>query len=127
VNFPTTEYLSLPFLDILSYNIYLESTLRLSSYIARLHNQAENRPLIMAELGLDSRRNGGERQAGLVSRQVRTSIERGCAGSFVFAWTDEWYRGGQEVTDWEFGLTTRDRQPKPAHEAVARAAAEPLA
>ncbi|HSQ28980.1 MAG TPA: glycosyltransferase [Gemmatimonadaceae bacterium] len=127
VNFPTTEYLNLPFLDLLSYNVYLESTRRLSSYIARLHNQAENRPLIMAELGLDSRRNGGERQAGLVSRQVRTSIERGCAGSFVFAWTDEWYRGGQEVTDWEFGLTTRDRRPKPALEAVARAVAEPLA
>ena len=127
VNFPTTEYLSLPFLDLLEYNVYLESTRRFGSYIARLHNQAGNRPLIMAELGLDSRRNGGERQAGLVSRQVRTSIERGCAGSFVFAWTDEWYRGGQEVTDWEFGLTTRDRRPKPALEAVARAAAEPLA
>jgi GT2 family glycosyltransferase len=127
VNFPTTEYLNLPFLDLLSYNVYLESTRRLSSYIARLHNQAENRPLIMAELGLDSRRNGGDRQAGLVSRQVRTSIERGCAGAFVFAWTDEWYRGGQEVTDWEFGLTTRDRRPKPALEAVARAVVEPLA
>jgi GT2 family glycosyltransferase len=127
VNFPTTEYLNLPFLDLLSYNVYLESTRRLSSYIARLHNQAENRPLIMSELGLDGRRNGGERQAGLVSRQVRTSLERGCAGVFVFAWTDEWYRGGQEVIDWEFGLTTRDRRPKPALEAVARAAAEPLA
>ena len=127
VNFPTTEYLSLPFLDLLSYNVYLESTRQLSSYIARLHNQAENRPLIMAELGLDSRRHGGERQAALVSRQVRTSVERGCAGAFVFAWTDEWYRGGQEVIDWDFGLTTRDRRPKPALEAVARAAAEPLA
>ena len=127
VNFPTTEYLNLPFLDLLEYNIYLESTRRFGSYIARLHNQAGNRPLIMAELGLDSRSNGGERQAGLVSRQVRTSVERGCAGSFVFSWTDEWYRGGQEVTDWEFGLTTRDRRPKPALEAVARAAAEPLA
>jgi GT2 family glycosyltransferase len=58
---------------------------------------------------------------------VRAAIEHGCAGSFVFAWTDEWYRGGHEVTGWEFGLTTRDRRPKPALEAVARAAAEPLA
>lgn len=127
VNFPTTEYLNLPFLDLLSYNVYLESTRRFSAYIARLQNQAGDRPLIMAELGLDSRRNGAERQAALVSRQVRTSIEHGCAGSFVFAWTDEWYRGGEEVMDWEFGLTTRDRRPKPALEAVARAATEPLA
>jgi GT2 family glycosyltransferase len=127
VNFPTTEYLSLPFLDLLAYNVYLESTRRLGSYIARLHNQAGNRPLIMAELGLDSRENGGDRQAALVSKQVRAAVERGCAGSFVFAWTDEWYRGGQDVTGWEFGLTTQDRRPKPALDAVARAAAEPLA
>ena len=127
VNFPTTEYLDLPFLDLLSYNVYLESTRRLSSYIARLQNQAGDRPLIMAELGLDSRSHGRELQAALLSRQVRASFERGCAGSFVFAWTDEWYRGGKDVTDWEFGLTTRDRCPKPALEAVARAAAEPLA
>ena len=127
VNFPTTEYLSLPFLDLLAYNVYLESVRRLGSYIARLHSQAGNRPLIMAELGLDSREHGAERQAALVSRQVRTSVERGCAGSFVFAWTDEWYRGGEDVTDWEFGLTTRDRPPKPALDAVAPAAAEPLA
>ena len=127
VNFPTTEYLNLPFLDFVSYNVYLESTRQLSSYIARLQNQAEDRPLIMAELGLDSRRNGRERQAALVRRQVRASVECGCAGSFVFAWTDEWYRGGEDVIEWEFGLTTRDRRPKPALEAVARAAAEPLA
>lgn len=127
VNFPTTEYLNLPFLDLLSYNVYLESTRSLGSYIGRLHNQAGNRPLIMSELGLDSREHGAERQAGLVSRQVRAAVERGCAGSFVFAWTDEWYRGGEDVTGWDFGLTTHDRRPKPALEAVARAAAEPLA
>src|SRR6185369_13139947 len=40
VNFPTTEYLSLPFLDLLAYNVYLESTRRLGSYIARLQIQA---------------------------------------------------------------------------------------
>jgi GT2 family glycosyltransferase len=127
VNFPTTEYLSLPFLDLLAYNVYLESSRRLSSYIARLHNQAGNRPLLMAEIGLDSRTHGPSRQARLVSRQVRVAYERGCAGSFVFAWTDEWHRGGEDVIGWDFGLTTRDRRPKPALREVARAAVEPLA
>jgi GT2 family glycosyltransferase len=127
VNFPTTEYLNLPFLDLLAYNVYLESTRRLSSYIGRLHHQAGNRPLLMAELGLDSRTHGTGRQARLVSRQVRAAVERGCAGSFVFAWTDEWHRGGQDVDGWDFGLTTRDRRPKPALHDVARAAVEPLA
>src|SRR5262249_13335631 len=46
--------------------------------------------------------------------QVRTAMASGCAGAFVFAWTDEWHRGGQRVEDWDFGLTTRSRTPKPA-------------
>ena len=29
----------------------------------------------------------------------------GCAGTFVFAWTDEWHRGGHDIEDWDFGLT----------------------
>ena len=43
--------------------------------------------------------------------QVRTAFAAGCAGAFVFAWTDEWHRGGYEIEDWDFGLTTRERGP----------------
>ena len=32
----------------------------------------------------------------------------------MFAWTDDWNRGGEDVLDWDFGLTTRGREPKPA-------------
>ena len=39
----------------------------------------------------------------------------------VFAWTDEWHRGGHDIEDWDFGLVRRDRSPKPALAAVARA------
>ena len=38
----------------------------------------------------------------------------GCAGVFVYSWTDEWFRGGAEVTDWAFGITDQERRPKPA-------------
>ncbi len=51
-------------------------------------------------------------------------IRAGCAGAFVFAWTDEWHRGGFDVEDWDFGLTRRDRRPKPALAAVRRAMIE---
>src|SRR5207253_7184245 len=47
---------------------------------------------------------------------------------FVFAWTDDWYvsylsevaapEGGAQIDDWDFGLTRRDRRPKPALYAV---------
>ena len=38
VNFPTTEFLQLPFLDFISFNVYLESQERLEAYLARLQN-----------------------------------------------------------------------------------------
>src|SRR5438105_3357632 len=124
VNYPTTEYLRLPFLDLLCFNVYLESPERLDAYLARLQNLAGDRPLVMSELGLDSLRNGEDVQARSLDWQVRTAFAAGSAGVFVFSWTDEWYRHGQGVGDWAFGLTRADRSPKPALGAVREAFAE---
>src|SRR5438552_13325513 len=121
VNYPTTEYLQLPFLDLLSFNVYLESRSRFDAYLDRLQNLAGNRPLLMSELGLDSLRNGEAAQATSLDWQVRTAFAAGCAGAFVFSWTDEWYRGAGDVDDWAFGLTRADRSPKPALAAARRA------
>jgi beta-galactosidase/beta-glucuronidase len=49
VNYPSTEYLQLPFLDIVRFNVYLESTDRVRKYVARLHNIAADRPLTMTQ------------------------------------------------------------------------------
>jgi len=124
VNYPSTEYLSLPFLDFVAFNVYLESRDRLEAYLARLHNLAGDRPLLMAEIGLDSRQHGEEAQARALDWQVRSVFAAGCAGTFVFAWTDEWHRGGHDIADWDFGLTDRDRHPKPALASVRDAFAE---
>ncbi len=118
VNYPSTEYLSLPAVDLFCFNVYLESDAAFRSYVARLHNLAGDRPLLMGEIGLDSLRHGPLEQARSLKRQARAVSSSGCAGGFVFSWTDEWYRGGREIVDWAFGLTTRDRQPKPALYAV---------
>ena len=112
VNFPTTEYLHLPFVDFVSFNVYLETREKLEGYLARLQTLAGERPLVMAEVGLDSMRNGEEKQASTLAWQIRSTFAAGCAGIFVFAWTDEWHRGGFDIEDWGFGLTDRDRQPK---------------
>jgi glycosyltransferase involved in cell wall biosynthesis len=121
VNYPTTEYLQLRFLDLVCYNVYLESQERYASYLARLQNLAGDRPLLMSEIGLDSLRHGEETQAHVLDWQIRTSFAGGCAGVFVFAWTDEWYRAGADVDDWAFGLTDCERRPKPALANVRRA------
>jgi glycosyltransferase involved in cell wall biosynthesis len=120
VNFPTTEYLQLPFLDFLCFNVYLESQEPLEAYLMRLQHLADERPLLMAEVGLDSRSHGIHEQAETLEWQIRSIFRCGCIGAFVFSWTDEWYRGGSAIEDWDFGLTSRDRQPKPALAAVAR-------
>jgi glycosyltransferase involved in cell wall biosynthesis len=124
VNFPTTEYLHLPFLDFFCFNVYLEEQPKLDAYIARLQNQTGDRPLVLAEVGLDSRRNGEDVQSRTLDWQIRTIFSSGCAGVFVFAWTDEWHRGGHDIEDWDFGLTRRNREPKPALDAVRSAFAE---
>jgi GT2 family glycosyltransferase len=120
VNYPTTEYLELPFLDLVCFNVYLESRECWERYLARLQNLAGERPLIFAEVGLDSRRNSEVGQAQALDWQLRTAFANGCAGAFVFAWTDEWHRGGHDIQDWNFGLTRRDRTHKPALEIVRR-------
>src|SRR5690242_8761734 len=113
-NFPSTEYLTVDFTDFLCFNIYLHEETAFRRYIARLHNLAVDKPLVLTEFGIDSMRNGADEQARILGWQVRAAFGSGVAGTFVFAWTDEWFTGGHAIEDWAFGLVDRDRQPKPA-------------
>ena len=124
VNFPTTEYLELPFIDFVSFNVYLETREKLEGYLARLQNLAGEKPLVMAEIGLDSMRNGQDAQASTLEWQIRSTFATGCSGIFVFSWTDEWHRGGFDIEDWGFGLTDRNRNPKPSLARVSKAYAQ---
>ncbi len=90
VNYPTTEYLYLPFLDFMAMNVYLESKEQLRKYISRLHNIAGDKPLLLAEIGLDSLSKGAAQQAATLGWQIRSVFKCGCAGTFLFSWTDEW-------------------------------------
>src|SRR5579885_3366488 len=122
VNYPTTEYLDLPFLDLACFNVYLESQTRFEAYVARLQHIAGDRPLVLAELGCDTGTHGPGGYT-MTAEQVRAAFAAGCAGVCVFAWTDEWHRGGYDIEEWTFGLTDRDRAPKPGMTAVCRAVA----
>jgi GT2 family glycosyltransferase len=119
VNYPSTEYLQLPFLDLVCFNVFLEREDALEAYLARLQNIAGPRPLLVTELGLDSVRHGEASQAISLDWQLRTAFRGGCAGAFVFSWTDDWHRDGSDVDDWGFGVTDRRRRPKLALDSVA--------
>jgi glycosyltransferase involved in cell wall biosynthesis len=120
-NFPTAEYLPLPGMDFLTFNVFLERENDLRRYLTRLHHLAGDRPLVLGEIGLHVEDEAGEqRQAELVDAQLRVALDRGVAGTCLFSWTDEWQVGDVPVTDWRFGLTTADREPRPALEVARR-------
>ena len=118
VSHPPTEYLTLPFLDVLSYNVYLEREPELRGYLARLQALAHDRPVLLSEIGLDSRAHGEKAQARYLDWQIRAAFEKGLCGVTVYGWTDEWSIFGSDIEGWSFGITDAKRHPKEALSAV---------
>jgi GT2 family glycosyltransferase len=119
VNYPPTEFLELPFVDVHAVNLYLHDEDAMRAYVRRLQHRAGHKPLLLAECGADSQRHGEGGQADLAAMHVRAALGEGACGAVVFSWTDEWWRGGAQVDDWSFGLVDRERRPKRAYGAIA--------
>jgi glycosyltransferase involved in cell wall biosynthesis len=117
--FPPTEYVRPRAVDFYTFNVYLHHRKEFRSYLQRLQNLADEKPLILGEYGIDSLRNGEDEQADLISMHLEEVFGQGLAGTCVFSYTDEWFTGGHPITDWAFGLVRRDRSPKPAFFRVA--------
>ena len=124
VNYPPTSYLDLSPFDVCAFNVYLHRENDLRGYLRQLQSVAGHKPLLLAEAGADSVREGHEAQAAITATHVRAAFAEGACGAVAFAWTDEWWRGGFDVRDWSFGLVDRGRRPKPALAAVSRAFAD---
>jgi GT2 family glycosyltransferase len=118
VNFPPTEHLELDAFDVFAYNVYLHRETELRGYLARLQHLAGSRPLLLAEAGGDSLREGLDGQASITATHLRTAFAEGACGAVAYSWTDEWWRGGRAVDDWAFGLVDEARRAKPALAAV---------
>lgn len=125
-NYPSTEYLQLPFLDFLSFNVYLHDDEAFSSYLLRLQNLSGDLPLVLSELGMDTLRHSQDEQRDFLEGHLKLSYLLGLAGAFVFSWTDEWFTGGFDIEDWAFGITTRDRTPKLSCDSVSKVFNVPL-
>jgi GT2 family glycosyltransferase len=112
-NFPTTEYLELENADFTAMNVYLEDAGAFQAYLRRLHHIAGDRPVMISEFGLDTRRNGHANQARLLGDAIRIAHQQEAAGIAIYAWSDRWWNG-HDVTDWDFGITDRLGNAKPA-------------
>jgi len=117
-NYPPTEFLRPAGVDFGCFNVYLHQEQPFKSYLSRLQMMADSKPLVLGEFGMDSLREGEDRQGEFLEWQIRDAFRGGLAGTIVFTYTDDWWRDGRQVEDWKMGLTTRDRKPKPAFRTV---------
>jgi hypothetical protein len=119
-SYPPTEFLRPENVDFLCFNVYLHQQRAFENYLARLQMIADDKPLLLGEIGLDSLREGEGPKSETLEWQIESAFRGGVAGVIVYSFTDEWHKNGQDVLDWQFGLTTRAREPKQSFAAVER-------
>ncbi|HAL72350.1 MAG TPA: glycosyl transferase [Verrucomicrobiales bacterium] len=112
-NYPSTEYLIPAQADFLAVNLYLEQPEALAAYLQRLQNLAGDKPLVITEFGLDVAVHGEEAQAQTWAWFQSSCHHAAVAGTVWFSYTDEWFRGGEAITQWRFGLVDSVRQERP--------------
>jgi GT2 family glycosyltransferase len=117
-NFPTTEYLELPFVDVFTFNVYLHNRSEFCSYLSRLQHLAGELPLVLTELGMSSVHHGQKGQADFLEWQMEEAYDHGLAGTVVFGWTDPFFQDGCLIDEWGFGLVDAERRPKPSYDVI---------
>ena len=117
-NFPPTEFLKPQTLDFVCVNVYLHQERAFTNYLFRLQTLAEGKPLLLGEVGIDSLREGEARKCEMLRWQVRGGFGAGLAGTVIFTFTDDWWKDGRQIEDWQMGLTQRDRKPKDSYRSV---------
>jgi GT2 family glycosyltransferase len=117
-NFPPTEFLRPQSPDFACFNVYLHNPQAFKNYLAHLQIGADSKPLLLGEMGVDSIREGEAHKCRILSWQIESAFRGGVAGAIVYSFTDDWFKDGRQVEDWQLGVTTRERQPKESFHAV---------
>src|SRR5216117_1481913 len=117
-SYPPTEFLRPLTIDFVCFNVYLHYQKSFENYLARLQTLADAKPLVLGEFGIDSLREGEALKCEVLTWQIESAFRVGLAGTVLFSYTDDWFRGEQQIEDWGFGLTGRDRKPKESFWAV---------
>ena len=111
-NYPSAEYLDLSFLDVISFNVYLHGEADFRRYLTHLMAITGERPLVLSETGIDTIRESEQHQAELLAWQARDALELGLSGLVIFAFTDEWFRGGMKSRIGHLALPPASEGPK---------------
>jgi glycosyltransferase involved in cell wall biosynthesis len=119
-SYPPTEFLHPQNIDFVCFNVYLHYRKSFENYLARLQTLADAKPLVLGEFGIDSLREGEALKCEVLTWQIESAFRLGLAGTIVFSYTDDWFRGEQQIVDWGFGLTDRNRKPKQSFWTVQR-------
>jgi O-antigen biosynthesis protein len=117
-SFPPTEFLCPRSTDFLCFNVYLHEQQPFRDYLARLQMLSDSKPLVLGEFGIDSLREGEARKCETLRWQIEEVFRGGLAGAIVYSFTDDWWKDGRNIEDWQMGLTTVSRQPKDSFWAV---------
>ncbi len=117
-SYPPTEFLRPQNIDFVCFNVYLHSRKSFENYLARLQTLSDAKPLVLGEFGIDSLREGEALKCEVLTWQIVSAFRFGLAGTIIFSYTDDRFRGEQQIEDWGFGLTGRDRKPKESFWAV---------
>ncbi len=112
--YPSTEYLIPRNADFLAVNVYLEQRADFAAYLQRLQHLAGNKPLVISEFGLDTAAHDDAAQAETFAWFEEECRRAAVAGTVWFSYTDEWFRGGEAVTQWRFGIVDEMREEKPS-------------
>jgi GT2 family glycosyltransferase/ribosomal protein L40E len=120
-NSPSTDYLKLDFLDLISFNVVPSPHVDFEGYLRRLQELAGDRPLLLSEIGRDRTGARSLRDPALV-RHLRTALAAGCAGGILVPEAPEGLQGSREGS----GTRIRKKQirvgPKPTVLAAVRSA-----
>jgi len=122
-NFPPTEFLRPRRVDFVCFNVYLHERQPFEKYLERLQMLSNSRPLVLGEFGIDSLREGEARKCEILKWQIEDAFRGGLAGAIVYSFTDDWWKDGRQIEDWQMGLTTASRQRKESFRAVQTALA----
>lgn len=123
-SYPPTEFLRPENVDFLAFNVYLHHRRPFENYIARLQMLADSKPLLLGEFGFDSIREGEEQKSEMLAWQIEAAFRGGVAGAMLFSFTDDWVHAGHVIEEWAFGVTNRERAPKPSFCVVQNAYAQ---